>query len=226
MNRLLSAVDYKNHSSLGFRLRQRRSARIKTLIQEIYDRLGSVRIIDLGGRQLYWNVFDGAFLESRNVTITLLNPEHTQARPNNWRFVEIIGDACDVREFEDNSFDLVHSNSTIEHVGDWINVERFAGEARRLAPSYYVQTPYYWFPIEPHDMLPLFHWLPEGVRAQITLHTNLTAHGSASDLGAAMRSVQRARLLDRAQMSYLFPDAKVSFERVGSLPKSLLAIRA
>ena len=45
----------------------------------------------------------------------------------------------------------------------------------------------------------------------------------ASDLATAMRAVQHARLLDKAMMRQLFPNAR----RKGSgLTKSLMAIRA
>ncbi len=143
------------------------------------------------------------------------------------QFVEQIGDACDVASVGDNSFDIVHSNSTVEHVGDWNRVESFAREARRLAPSYYIQTPYYWFPLEIHNLLPFFHWLPEGIRAKILLHLRLGHFAQFThDMGEAMRFVQySSRLLDRAQMAYLFPDARIRFEWFGPFPKSLLAIR-
>jgi hypothetical protein len=140
-------------------------------------------------------------------------------------FVEQTGDACNLPSFADNSFDIAHSNSVIEHVGDWERVEAFAKETRRLAPVYHVQTPYYWFPVEPHFLIPIIHWLPEGFRAKIFLHISFVPRGLSPNMGAAMRRVESAYLLDRAQMAYLFPDAQIRFEWFGPFAKSLIASR-
>ena len=225
MNWLENLVDYTRPDSLGFYLRKRRRGLIASLIDCVYRRSGHVTILDLGGRKVYWDIFEDGYLSSRNVKITLLNSEISSAdETESKRFVEVSGDACDVK-FGDNSFDIVHSNSTIEHVGNWEKVERFAKEARRLAPLYYVQTPYYWFPVEPHILLPFFHWLPDALKAKLLLHTDLAAYGRSRDMGHAMRRIEGARLLDRSQMAYLFPEAIIRFEWFWIFPKSLLAIR-
>jgi hypothetical protein len=225
-NLLLDAVDYNDPLSIGYRLREKRSEAIKSLIADVYSRKGTVRILDIGGRAAYWNIFGDDYLLAHNVSITLLNhesPASAETLPSVLTYVN--GDGCDVRHFSDNWFDIVHSNSTIEHVGDWGNVEKFAMEVRRLAPLYYVQTPYYWFPVEPHFLLPFVHWIPEGLRAKLLLHLGLDVRGRPRTLGEAMRRVQSARLLDREQLAYLFPDARIRFEWFGLLPKSLIAVR-
>jgi hypothetical protein len=96
----------------------------------------------------------------------------------------------------------------IEHVGDWVRMEAFASECRRLAPSYYVQTPYFWFPIEPHFSAPFFHWKSEQSRARALMKRPHGFSEKAADVGAAMRDVQHARLLDKTQFRFLYPDAE------------------
>jgi hypothetical protein len=94
-----------------------------------------------------------------------------------------------------------------------------------VAPYYYVQTPYFWFPVEPHAIAPFYHWLPNGWRAKLNMAMALGNYPRAKDIGEAMRAVQDAIMLDRAQMAYLFPDATIRFEWFGPLPKSIMAIR-
>ena len=104
-------------------------------------------------------------------------------------------------------------------------MEAFAAETRRLAPAYYAQTPYFWFPVEPHFSAPFFHWRSEQARARALLRRRHGWVDRARDVGEAMRAVQHARLLDRAQMGFLFPDAEIHEERVLGLTKSLIGIR-
>jgi hypothetical protein len=100
-----------------------------------------------------------------------------------------------------------------------------AREIRRLAPAYYVQTPNFWFPYEPHFRFPLFQLLPEQVRYRLLMQFSLGFGGRRETVDAAMRGVQSVDLLDYAQMRELFPDARLVRELFGPLTKSIMAIR-
>lgn len=216
--------DHSDPNSVGSRLRRARTRHIIELIDHAFAAKGQkIDLLDLGGEQNYWLLFDGAWLRTRVREITLVNIGPAEA--SDPLFVAVTADACALGDHRDGAFDVVHSNSVIEHVGDWARMEAFAREARRLAPAYFVQTPYVWFPVEPHFSAPFFHWRSEQARARMLMRRDYGFHRRAHDLNEAMRAVQSARLLDRAQMRALFPDAEIREERVLGLTKSLMAVR-
>jgi ubiquinone/menaquinone biosynthesis C-methylase UbiE len=88
------------------------------------------------------------------VDITLLNPELSESAPSN--FTAFVGDGRSMPQFEDHQFDIVFSNSTIEHVGSIDDQRAMAREIVRVGRKYYVQTPNRYFPIEPHFVFPFF----------------------------------------------------------------------
>uniref|UniRef100_UPI002FDB6F3F methyltransferase domain-containing protein n=1 Tax=Brevundimonas sp. TaxID=1871086 RepID=UPI002FDB6F3F len=126
MNLIHALQDNSDPNSLVSRFRRARGRRVVALIEAIHAEKGAVRIIDLGGEANYWRLFDLDLLKSRNVHITLINPGGTGDVWDTALFDEIDADACSLPQYADHSFDLVHSNSVIEHVGDWPRMEAFA----------------------------------------------------------------------------------------------------
>lgn len=213
---------YGSRRSLAYRCRTRRFAHVRPLIERIIADKGRCRVLDIGGTEYYWNIF-GSFVGDHPLEIDLLNLDvHPTSHP---RMRSLRGDATDLGGFDDMSYDLVHSNSVIEHVGTWRQMAAMARNVRRLAPAYYLQTPNFWFPVEPHFRAVAFHWLPEPVRARLLMRFNLGFGGRRPTLDAAMQAVQSAALLDRRQLAELFPDARIERERFWGLTKSLMAIR-
>ena len=177
ISRLLarSVSNYNSPTSLGSRLRTRRIGPLLAMVDAVFVAKGTVSIVDVGGTAGYWNIVPRDYLAARNVTITLVNlpAEASPASPDSDRFRFVAADGCDLACFPDNAFDIAHSNSVLEHVGPWPRMERFAAEISRLAPRLFVQTPNFWFPLEPHAMTPFIHWLPRPLRIWLVRHFQL-----------------------------------------------------
>jgi SAM-dependent methyltransferase len=119
-------------------------------------------------------------------------------------------DAAQRLPFDDAAFDLAYSSSVVEHV----EPERraaFAAEVRRVARGWFVQTPAWSFPIEPHALLPFAHWLAPTLRRP---YWRLGAAGAWEDI----------HLLRRAELAALFGEPILA-ERMGGLVKSWIALR-
>jgi hypothetical protein len=219
------ADPYSNPASLEFGFRSRRFRDVQRMIQTILDEKGSAEIVDLGGTETYWKVGEEFIRQNRSrLRFTIVNTEPQKIHDaETFDFVE--ESATDPALFADRTFDLVHSNSVIEHVGIWRDFEMFARNARRLSPRYYIQTPNYWFPFEPHFRFPAFQYLPEFVRARLIMRFSLGFFPRIEDRAEADDIIYHHRLLTTRQMARLFPDAVISHEKFKGLDKSIIAIR-
>jgi hypothetical protein len=219
------ADPYRNKASLEFGFRARRFAEVRRLIQAVLDEKGSAEILDLGGTEKYWLIGEEFIQANRHrLHFTVVNNEdQTIDQTDLFTFKE--GSATDPNLFAGRRFDLVHSNSVIEHVGVWRDMEMFAANTRRLAPRYYVQTPNYWFAYEPHFRCPGFQYLPENVRAWLIMRFSLGFFKRIETRAEADQIIYHHRLVTTRQMRRLFPDANVGHEKVLGLNKSIIAVR-
>lgn len=211
--------------------RSGRDVQLRQLIEQAIERRaapGPFRILDLGGRFDYWLRVGLDFLETHDIHVLCVNYSAEEMSANvavSPRLAARVGDARNLSDMGDNSFDMVHSNSVMEHVGLFADMRAFANETRRLAPCYYAQTPYFWFPIDPHfPRVPFFHWLPISWRRKLVSRVRIGRAGPARNMDDAMQIVQSSVLLDRSQYRALFPDARHRFEWL-LLPKSMIAER-
>jgi len=120
------------------------------------------------------------------------------------------GDATARLPFEDGAFDLAYCSSVIEHVPRALRAA-LAREVMRVARSWWVQTPAFSFPLEPHALLPAAHWLPARARRA---YWRLGAAGDWEEIA----------LLRRGELEALFPRGRVVAERAGPLAKSWISL--
>jgi hypothetical protein len=178
------------------------------------------RILDVGGTTAFWEQRGWAGTDRAQITTINIDAEEKQYANIEPR----AGDATDLSEFADGSFDIAFSNSVIEHLFSIRAQAAMAREIQRIATAYWVQTPNYWFPVEPHFQLPGWQWLPEEARIAIIRHYRCGWRGPCADRQGAGELVREVRLLRRLELQALFPCGVVWPERLCGLIKSWVAI--
>jgi hypothetical protein len=180
-----------------------------------------LRLLDVGGTVDFWE--QRGWAQRDGIDITLLNIFPQESPRENVHAV--VGDAADLGRWRDGEFDLAFSNSVIEHVGDRKRQRMMADEVARVARAYWVQTPNFFFPMEPHFLVPGWHWLPEPARVAVLRRRQVGWAGRTPDPLAALDVIRSAQLLTRAELAVMFPDAELIPERFGGLVKSWTAVR-
>jgi hypothetical protein len=178
--------------------------------------LERMSVIDLGGRVSTWV---GA--PARPAHVHIVNLEPPEADVPDWIEVDH-ADACELpKEIASRQYDLVFSNSVMEHLGGHARRLAFADAVHALSERHWVQTPYRYFPIEPHWLFPWFQHLPIAARVAITRRWPLV-HSRAT--GSAVDAVMSVELLSRTELQRYFPDSRIVVERIGPLVKSITAV--
>lgn len=178
-----------------------------------------MRVLDLGGTPDAWRL---APVQPTQTVIVNINKRTRKQRVDDGQQV-VIGDACDLPgELAGERFDLVYSNSLLEHVGGHVQRQKFADTVHDHGLRHWVQTPYRYFPIEPHWVVPAMQWLPFRVRVFIAQHWPY-GHITRADKAKAVKKVAGVELLSVTEMRSYFPQSLVWRERMWGLPKSLVA---
>lgn len=213
---LRGQADVSRAGSLSNRLRSRRFARFADLAAGLPSPL---RIIDIGGTQLFWE--QRGWADRADVHITTIN---LTAEPRRFANIESrVGNATDLVGVDDGEFDVAFSNSVIEHLFTYDAQRRMAREVQRVARAFWVQTPNFWFPVEPHFHTVGWQWLPVSARAALIRKRAFGWRGPEPDPARARRLVEEVRLLSKREMRELFPEATIWAERVMGLAKSWVA---
>ena len=189
-------------------LRRRRERRF-TRFAELVGLRDDEAILDVGAGS-------GAALERFTATNPIIAVDlapNTSEWLHNANVVVRTGDGTRL-PFADREFPVAFSGSVIEHVPRQLR-PAFAAEIARVSERYYVQTPSRWFPIEPHNHVPLLQFLPRSLRRRLNARFNAGAQPRWKD----------AELLSARDLERLFPDATIHRERVLGVTKRLMAVR-
>ncbi len=215
LDALRTMADVDAPDSLANRMRRKRTRFFLEIAAEHPDGL---TVLDVGGRESYWEQM--GLLSTPGLQVTLLNLDAPPARAAN--VTSQAGSATDLSGFADQAYDLVFSNSVIEHVGDLHRQLLAAREIQRVGRQFLVQTPNRFFVVEPHFLVPFFGVLPATTRVWVLSHVRTRRH--PVDTATAVKLHSNHRLLTRGELRLLFPGARIERERVAGLTKSFLVI--
>lgn len=216
LHELFSSSD--NPNSLGAKFRAKRLVKFEALFFSNFSNEREIKILDVGGTAIFWQ--NSRIPNSPGVQITLLNLHLEKSNHPNIKSIQ--GDATDMRGFSDKSFDLVFSNSVIEHLYTFENQKKMASEIQRVGKKFFIQTPNKYFPIEAHYALPLAQFLPKKVLFFLLTKTRLSRMHRWEEK-AALQYLQEIRLLDEKEMIMLFPAGDILKEMALGFTKSLTA---
>ena len=159
---------------------------------------------------------------NKKIDITVVNlylEEKQLAYPN---IKQVFLDARNMKKIENQEFDVAFSNSVIEHVGGYEQQLQMARELVRVSKRHFVQTPNFYFPIEPHFVFPFFQFLPIELRVLLLSNFDLGWMKKIPDKQEAKKMITGIRLLTKMELTNLFPNSNILEEKFLGLTKSFI----
>jgi SAM-dependent methyltransferase len=189
-----------------------------------YPDLDSYSVLDVGGRPFIWDLLKQHYQVTPK-QLVLLNTALEDMPLESKDYTVKIADGCEL-PYADNSFDLVFSNSVIEHVGGSAQVAQFAKECDRVGSKIYIQTPNRWFPVEAHFGAAFIHWLPRPWYRKLSCLSlrYLFTYNNPTEKDHFEQEFATTRLLSFRQLHQLFPTQKIVSEKVLGLTKSFVVM--
>lgn len=183
-----------------------------------------MRMLDVGGYPWGWLDKDPVVKSIDCLNIHKVNWDPASSPAHNIRMLQ--GDACNMSDIKTGEYDIVFSNSVIEHVGSWEKQQAFAKEVRRVGKKLWIQTPAWECPIEPHYLAPFVHWLPKSLQKKLIRHFTLYGLIQKPSNQEIDSLVEEIRLLRLKEFQSLFPDGNILNEKlIFFLKKSYIYIK-
>lgn len=218
-------------------LRASRKKVFKSFI-EYMEPLSDDVILDVGAAGDYYGeqpFFEDNYKYKDNIIGLNTNVDEITSLKRKYKEIPIVLGDGRYLPFKSKSIDILFSNAVLEHVGDIEKQRKFADETMRVSKKWFITTPNFWFPIEPHWQLPFIHFLPRKLQKQImdsskklsvenspklpkiiqrSLTTYFSTHGWSGD---------GYHLLSANKLKKLFPTSKIKKQRVTFYPEVLIA---
>jgi hypothetical protein len=216
--------DPNNPNSVSAKARAKRTRQFVQFILE--KRISNAAVLDIGGTAEFWKMHAEHIQDGLIKSIDVVNLPPQDARTEIVGSVKLNiygGDALDARTLSLDHYDIVHSNSVIEHVGNLKNQLEMANNVMNISQYYWVQTPAKYFPLEPHFYFPFFSYLPLFARTRLHQYLSLGFMKGEPDWLKARIECEEIRLLTKRELKALFPGGVLLKEVVFGLVKSRIA---
>jgi hypothetical protein len=189
-----------------------------------------LRVIDLGGSALMWTRWGVTAGDGLRIVLANNHRMDTTHRsePLPGRFME--NWPVDVLELTPASFagfDLIFSNSMLEHLPSRHVQARLAAAIAESGKPYFIQVPNKHCIVDPHFPHPLAAFFAVWpTRMQVWAHARhaLGSSGRAGSVAASAAAIATYHPLGRRDLAALFPAASIVTEWNLGLPMSLVAI--
>ncbi|HMQ80505.1 MAG TPA: class I SAM-dependent methyltransferase [Ignavibacteria bacterium] len=213
-------LDNTDSDSLANKFRRKR---FRNFLEYTKDVPPPVTILDVGGTFDFWKQM--GIIDNSDYFITILNL--TDLGPGSSKNLKFIaGNAADLSQFKTASFGVVFSNSVIEHIPLKENRQKMADEIKRVGKKYFVQTPSFYFPFEPHFLFPCFQFMPKSVKMFFLLNFDMGWFKKCQNSAEAQRLLQENSLLKLKELKNHFRGCRIIKEKYFFLTKSYIAVNS
>ncbi len=192
-----------------------RTKRFDFFLHRIKPMNKPISILDLGGKVNFWE--NRGLTGNNNFKITVLNIQSEISDYSNIKTIN--GNVLKLKDFKENSFDIVFSNSVIEHLYNFENQKKMAHEVLRIGKNHIIQTPNKYFFIEPHYMIPFFQFLPKKIQFKILTKTRFSRL-KKWDEQFARDYTEEIRLMTQKELKEIFPKSNIFYEKFLGMTKS------
>lgn len=195
-----------------------RQKRLKLFSRLIKNLPKPVKIADIGGTNRFWQ--KTKFYNKSNYRITTINP---MKQSEDSKVLNIKADGRFLDFIPNKKYDISFSNSTLEHLYTWQDQVKMSKEIKRISRYYFIQTPNYYFPIEPHFHLPFFQFLPKRIRVKFMKSHFFQSRTKTVKPDQLIKNINSINLLTEQKLKNLFPESTIKKEKYFGLTKSFIA---
>lgn len=190
-----------------------------------------LRILDLGGTAEMWARWRVG--DSDDFRVTLLNHHRHDSTQRSEKVTQGFiqtrrGDALEIGSNVLRDYDVVFSNSMLEHLASPSDQVALANKIEQCGLPYFIQVPNRRSLVDPHfphALVPFFAMYPRSVQARLLTWSALGSGSRASSMEAARLRLSLYHPLGRSEMQHLFPRATTLYQWTFGLPMSVIAQR-